>query len=218
MARRFNMETSFSKDSPKLSLPGKLIVPSYKCSDNYSMLGLGDIVVPGLLLCFVLRFDAFKRNQIYQSIISSYSTQPETPNHKQPHKTDCNCKECELHASQIKSKPARYRHNSFPFITTPIGYFNSSSDQKINSNHNYSIKNIIQLNRITYFHCSLVGYFIGLLTASLSSEIFREAQPALLFLVPFTLIPLLTMAYIKGDLYLMWNEPFSYPNTKYFYV
>ena len=73
-------------------------------------------------------------------------------------------------------------------------------------------------------------------------EIFREAQPALLFLVPFTLLPLLIMAYIKvifliqiklcfvyfqfsiifnflkGDLYLMWNEPFTYTAPKYFYV
>lgn len=39
--------------------------------------------------------------------------------------------------------------------------------------------------------------FIGLLTATLSSEIFKAAQPALLYLVPFTLLPLLMMAYLK---------------------
>ncbi len=50
MARKLNIETSFSKDSPKLSLPGKLLVPSYQKSGNFSILGLGDIVVPGLLL------------------------------------------------------------------------------------------------------------------------------------------------------------------------
>ena len=51
IARKLNMETSFSKDSPKLSLPGKLVVPSYQRTGNFSILGLGDIVVPGLLLC-----------------------------------------------------------------------------------------------------------------------------------------------------------------------
>jgi hypothetical protein len=35
------------------------------------------------------------------------------------------------------------------------------------------------------------------LTATVSSEIFKAAQPALLYLVPFTLLPLLTMAYLK---------------------
>lgn len=62
----------------------------------------------------------------------------------------------------------------------------------------------------------------GLLTATVSSEVFKAAQPALLYLVPFTLLPLLTMAYLKvsaasqsppdtlsqGDLRRMWSEPF----------
>lgn len=37
----------------------------------------------------------------------------------------------------------------------------------------------------------------GLLTATVSSEFFRAAQPALLYLVPFTLLPLFIMAYLK---------------------
>lgn len=49
----------------------------------------------------------------------------------------------------------------------------------------------------SYFHCSLIGYFLGLVTATVSSEVFKAAQPALLYLVPFTLLPLLTMAYLK---------------------
>lgn len=45
------------------------------------------------------------------------------------------------------------------------------------------------------------SYFLGLLTATVSSEIFKAAQPALLYLVPFTLLPLLTMAYLKVTFY-----------------
>lgn len=73
LAHKFNMDSTFSKDSPKLSLPGKLVVPSYQNSGNFSILGLGDIVVPGLLLCFVLRFDAYKRSQLMQTIKDSDS-------------------------------------------------------------------------------------------------------------------------------------------------
>lgn len=127
-----------AKEAPKLSLPGKLVFPSIHNSGHFSMLGepvnclqnrffiiiwlylgLGDIVMPGLLLCFVLRYDAYKKSQ---------------------------------------------------------GLAGS---------------------RLTYFHCSLLGYFLGLLTATVSSEVFKAAQPALLYLVPFTLLPLLTMAYLK---------------------
>lgn len=41
----------------------------------------------------------------------------------------------------------------------------------------------------------------GLLTATVASRIHRAAQPALLYLVPFTLLPLLTMAYLKVCLF-----------------
>ena len=40
-------------------------------------------------------------------------------------------------------------------------------------------------------------------------QVFKAAQPALLYLVPFTLLPLFVMAYLKGDLKTMWHEPFA---------
>lgn len=42
-----------------------------------------------------------------------------------------------------------------------------------------------------------MSFGLGLLTATVASRIHRAAQPALLYLVPFTLLPLLTMAYLK---------------------
>ncbi|XP_071093005.1 signal peptide peptidase-like 3 isoform X1 [Haliotis cracherodii] len=133
--------TGLVRDAPKLSLPAKLVFPSTQNSSHFSMLGLGDIVMPGLLLCFVLRYDAYKKSQIS----SAEAGVPPPPTYVQ---------------------------------------------------------------KITYFHCSLLGYFLGLLTATVSSELFKAAQPALLYLVPFTLLPLLCMAYLKGDLRRMWHEPF----------
>ncbi|XP_060584847.1 signal peptide peptidase-like 3 [Ruditapes philippinarum] len=140
LAKKFHF-TGLAREAPKLSLPGKLVFPSMQNSSHFSMLGLGDIVMPGLLLCFVLRYDAYKRAQL------------------------------------------------------------NSMEQGIPPPPTY-------VQKITYFHCSLIGYFLGLLTATVSSEVFKAAQPALLYLVPFTLLPLLTMAYLKGDLRRMWNEPF----------
>lgn len=139
-ARKFHIG-GVAKEAPKLSLPGKLVFPSLHHSGHFSMLGLGDIVMPGLLLCFVLRYDAYKKSQLHLA-----ETGLPPPNH---------------------------------------------------------------LNKLSYFHCSLIGYFLGLLTATVSSEVFKAAQPALLYLVPFTLLPLLTMAYLKGDLRRMWSEPFT---------
>lgn len=133
------------REAPKLSLPAKLVFPSMHHQGHFSMLGLGDIVMPGLLLCFVLRYDAYKKATL---------------------------------VCQMGQVPGPRSMGS----------------------------------RLTYFHCSLLGYFLGLLTATVSAEVFKAAQPALLYLVPFTLLPLLTMAYVKGDLRRMWSEPFITPN------
>ncbi|GBP41538.1 Signal peptide peptidase-like 3 [Eumeta japonica] len=143
VARRLQLGGAM-RDAPKLSLPAKLVFPSMHHQGHFSMLGLGDIVMPGLLLCFVLRYDAYKKATL---------------------------------VCQMGQVPGPRSMGS----------------------------------RLTYFHCSLLGYFLGLLTATVSAEVFKAAQPALLYLVPFTLLPLLTMAYVKGDLRRMWSEPFIAP-------
>lgn len=130
VARRLHLG-GVAREAPKLPLPGKLVFPSMHQAGHFSMLGLGDVVMPGLLLCFVLRYDAYKKTQLLPG------------------------------GCETGVPPPRH------------------------------------INRISYFHCSLIGYFLGLLTATVSSEVFKAAQPALLYLVPFTLLPLLTMAYLK---------------------
>ena len=36
-------------------------------SPHFTFLGLGDIIIPGLLLCFVLRYDNYKRKMLEES-------------------------------------------------------------------------------------------------------------------------------------------------------
>ena len=52
LARKLNFQGK--KDTLKLSLPGKLIIPSYQ-KGNFSILGLGDIVMPGKNIIFILQ-------------------------------------------------------------------------------------------------------------------------------------------------------------------
>lgn len=149
IARKMSFASGTMHQAPRLSLPGKLVFPSTRNAGHFSMLGLGDIVMPGLLLCFVMRYDAYK-----------------------------------------KAQAAKLAEQGIPLPS--------------------------HWHRLSYFHCSLFGYFLGLITATISSEVFKAAQPALLYLVPFTLLPLLTMAWLKGDLKSMWSEPFvTVPPPKY---
>lgn len=224
LARKFNMETQFSKDSPKLSLPGKLVVPSYQRQGNFSILGLGDIVVPGLLLCFVLRFDAYKMKRASSSLNKSEVASSKCCGCPNPILILQSCKFSKkstyLDPIQVKSGSSGNAGGDFIYQDQPRKIKSDLSQKLCLNCHDRQLNvNSSSTSSITYFHCSLLGYFIGLITATLSSEIFKEAQPALLYLVPFTLLPLLTMAYVKGDLSLMWNEPFGdESNTKYFNV
>ncbi|KAG8146416.1 hypothetical protein E2320_012768 [Naja naja] len=60
LSRKLHLGPSVGRDVPRLSLPGKLVFPS-STGSHFSMLGIGDIVMPGLLLCFVLRYDNYKK-------------------------------------------------------------------------------------------------------------------------------------------------------------
>jgi signal peptide peptidase-like protein 3 len=126
-----------AKGRPSLSIPGKLVFPSSVHDDHYAMLGLGDIILPGFLLCFVRRFDQIipPRTQLKWTLCTVYS-------------------------------------------------------------------------KLSYFQMCLLGYGIGLALASLASEYYQAAQPALLYLVPCTLIPLVIKAFLQGDVQHMWKGPF----------
>lgn len=100
----------------KLVFPQDIITNGLSAS-NFAMLGLGDIVIPGIFIALLLRFDnSLKR----------------------------------------KSK--------------------------------------------TYFYATFVAYFLGLLTTILVMHLFKHAQPALLYLVPFCLGTPLLVALFKGDI------------------
>ena len=49
------------------------------------------------------------------------------------------------------------------------------------------------------------GYILGLVATFTFNILMRAAQPALLWLVPLTLIPTILVAWGRGDLASMWN-------------
>ena len=133
-------------------------------SGHFSMLGLGDIVMPGLLLCFVLRYDSYKKSQLTNA-------------------------ECGLPPPPHPLNRVTYFHCSL------IGYFvGGFATRKTSTRITKHRLHTTDSSICVYFTLSL---FSGLLTATVSSEVFQAAQPALLYLVPFTLLPLLIMAYLK---------------------
>jgi len=100
----------------KLVFPQDLLTNGLSAS-NFAMLGLGDIVIPGIFIALLLRFD---------------------------------------HSLKRKTK--------------------------------------------TYFHATIIAYFMGLMATIFVMHVFKHAQPALLYLVPACLGTPLALALVKGDL------------------
>jgi len=108
------------------SLPLAFTMP-HILGNGYSLLGLGDVVIPGLFICFVYGFeDTLKQLN--------------------------------------KSKPG-----------------------------------------ISYFAVVLIGYSVGFASTLISFMIMEKGQPALLYLAPFSLIPVILTAWYRGQLREMWT-------------
>ncbi len=123
--------------------PIKLVFPRV-VDTRASMLGLGDILVPGLLLTLCLRFD-----------LAQYLRK----------RTEAG-----------KEKVAE----AFPKSSTDFPK--------------------------PYYMTCFIGYVIGLIVTIAVGVMFNAAQPALLYLVPLTVIPVSTLALVRGDI----KHVFSY--------
>ena len=56
-----------------------------------------------------------------------------------------------------------------------------------------------------YWVITVTAYILGLVATFVSLFLMNSAQPALLYLVPFTLMPTLLVSWIRGDLGAMWT-------------
>lgn len=165
----------------KLDVPIKLLFPRPPNPNEapdataLAMLGLGDIVIPGMVIGLALRFDLFlyyQRKGIQKALaegsdgIVKVEYQPATGGWgKRFWASTAAPREPEL-------KPPYHNARSFPR---------------------------------TYFKATIVGYVIGMITTLLAMQFSNHPQPALLYLVPGVLISTWGTAYFRGEIRDMWG-------------
>ncbi|KAF1962748.1 hypothetical protein CC80DRAFT_461060 [Byssothecium circinans] len=175
-----------------LDVPIKLMFPRPPPADDptgkagHAMLGLGDVVLPGIMIGLALRFDLFLFYLRRQKRIQGASTGEET------------VEKPKYHSLAGRWSDHFWTHS----LITGNPRFKISQD--INSKETEKAEAPFTFPK-TYFTASLVGYIAGMLCTLGVMHIWGHAQPALLYLVPGVLGSLWLTALARGELSLMWQ-------------
>ena len=146
---------------------------------SFSMLGLGDIVLPGIMIGLALRFD------LYLYYLKKQSKHQETA-------VDSNGQSSSQEVIQKAPYVAATGHWGDRFWTARL------PSQSLPAQLRSSFPK-------PYFTASMIGYVIGMLTTLSVMSVFHHAQPALLYLVPGVLVSLWGTGLLRGELKEMWE-------------
>ncbi|KAK2015753.1 signal peptide peptidase [Colletotrichum eremochloae] len=176
----------------KLDVPIKL---QFQSAARSSILGLGDIVVPGIVMCLALRFDMWRH---YQQQIKYVATDLKSDKHD-AHSGDV----VTVSETQHMAQKATYLDIAgcwgdwFWSSSSWLGLLKGGQEMSPPTVRGSTF-------RKTYFNASLIGYTLGMLVTLSMLTIFKHGQPALLYLVPGVLGSLWLTGLVRGELKEMW--------------
>ena len=169
----------------KLDVPIKLLFPRPDSGvlpkeRTMAMLGLGDIVVPGMMIAFALRFDLYLfylRRQKQEATEGKEEVWSDVSGDAAP----------EVKKAKYLTATGGWGERFWTIGSLRPKELQAKSFSKV------------------YFHASLVGYLLGMIITLVVMQVTKHAQPALLYLAPGVLISLWGTAMVKGDLKLLWE-------------
>ncbi|KAH8757583.1 signal peptide peptidase-domain-containing protein [Diaporthe sp. PMI_573] len=167
-----------------------------------SLLGLGDIVIPGIFICLALRFDLWRHYQRKVTRVQE-DLKTVTKDDKEGDPVAAN-----KTAGEITTVNKAYRTVKAPFVD-PRGQWGNFL-WTTSARHIVSGRPALKLLSDadfpkTYFRVTLLGYLIGMLATLVVLVIFKHGQPALLYLVPGVAGSAWLTGLVKGDLKDMWE-------------
>ncbi|KAL9610921.1 MAG: hypothetical protein Q9167_004399 [Letrouitia subvulpina] len=179
----------------KLEIPAKLLFPRPRGPNDdpskqpVSMLGLGDVVLPGMMIGMALRFD------LYLFYLKKQKKQECTKGLRED-ATD-------LQKLQGQGTTEPLKIVKAPWIPASGQWGSRFWTSKATIPRDDRIRGVLFPK--TYFRATLIGYIIGMLLTLAIMQLYGHAQPALLYLVPGVLISFWGTAIVKGELKLMWR-------------
>ena len=172
-----------------LEIPVKLLIPRPRNAQDdpslmpLAMLGLGDVVLPGMLMALALRFDLY---------LCYLRKQTRRPSDKPTASDDAS-------GGQTVDRPMETVKAPYHPATGRWGerFWTGSAGPKSRVEGGAFPK--------PYFTASLVGYIGGMIVTFVVLAFSGHAQPALLYLVPGVLIPVWGLAVVRGEFREMWE-------------
>ena len=163
----------------------------------FSLLGLGDIAVPGLLACLALRFDASRSVDLRSRAIAAAEAMKEAVDALSEDAT----------GDEIADAAGDAAHEAYERIANleleqrnrTQGTSTSDSEETV-----YLVSDSAMTQR-TYFKSIMVAYVIGLSMAFVANDITHLGQPALLYLVPATLGTVALVGKSRKEISRLWN-------------
>ncbi|PHH72375.1 hypothetical protein CDD80_4575 [Ophiocordyceps camponoti-rufipedis] len=171
----------------QLDVPIKL---TFQTAARKTMLGLGDIVLPGMVIGWALRLDLYMH---YLGKIKYEPTELKVVQHDAASgeivtRTETKHKEVKARYANVKGRwgDAFWTRGLFSARQAPAELAAASF-------------------RKTYFYASVAGYTLGLVVTVAMLLFFQKGQPALLYLVPGVLGALIATAWARGEMSDVWK-------------
>lgn len=182
-----------------LNLPIKLICPS---PPSCSLLGLGDMALPGFLICWAQQQDQKKMRDEILNTHSERRTKGNKPIGKQANDNE------EGQRERIDRARADEQVHNYEGIEIQ----NESAVRNIANNSQDSIRRLgadqtkSQLSHKTgYFATSMICYGTALLLCLCALMIFKTGQPALLYISPLLISGITWRACTRGEMREIWE-------------
>ncbi|KAI0848140.1 signal peptide peptidase-domain-containing protein [Daldinia vernicosa] len=170
----------------KLDVPIKLV---FGGPAKASMLGLGDIVLPGIFVGLCLRFDLYMYYYRQRKFVAvELKSKVES-------------------SGQLTTSTEKQRMVVKPDYVNPQGqwgdWFWSTKLGKLSADATPALK--ASAFPKPYFYSALLGYLLAMVVTLVMLLVYRHAQPALLYLVPGVVFAAWTTGLFRGELHEMWG-------------
>lgn len=175
-----------------------------------AMLGLGDVVLPGIMIGLALRFDLhmfYLRKQRKVAEPADLDSTSDATVEKTRSPTDDSTALNEIDSPVVTASSNKIPSTVVKAAYTPVAegwgdrFWTYSLFPFPSPGQAYTARGVFPK---PYFKASIYGYIVGMLATLAAMQASNHAQPALLYLVPGVLCSLWGTAYFKGEFQDFW--------------